>query len=341
VLKLHRSAALERSDVAIGGEADRIPETHGGLNAQLVLEGTTGAQPHLRTCVANGAVLEDHRHNRGHRKAGICQLCVELGGQCLRVLGSEHLEAVVAWGARLVILEAASDLNIAEVCDDLRPAERWHFGDGADSVWDVRELEIIAWGQLARQFASDFWCHETHASHHRDAAVLKLHRSAALERSDVAIGGEADWIPEAHRGLNSQFVLESPQWRIGVQRPVTPSGARQTILVKHAHDGHHRKTAVGEFGVELALLLLWIRRGDSPPAQISWRRWICQTSIAVVGRELISASQDDDLRPALDWHLGKRRKAVWHIRKFQARGWRQVTRKLEVLWDNISDCGVH
>ena len=56
----------------------------------------------------------------------------------------------------------------------------------------------------------------------------------ALEGRGVAVGGEAQGVPEAHGRLHAQLSLEGPQRRVGVVGPIAPSGAGEAILTRES-----------------------------------------------------------------------------------------------------------
>ena len=59
--------------------------------------------------------------------------------------------------------------------------------------------------------------------------MLNFNRTAALERSHIAVGGEAKRIPEANWCLNPKFILERPQWRTSVEYPITISRSSKAV----------------------------------------------------------------------------------------------------------------
>ena len=100
---------------------------------------------------------------------------------------------------------------------------------------------------------------------HADATVLELNGSAALERVQVAVGGQAQRVPEAQRRLSqveshvksavsiqhistgkepyeylcTQLVFEGTQRRSSVIGPVTPGASGQAILSSVIRLGFH------------------------------------------------------------------------------------------------------
>jgi len=75
--------------------------------------------------------------------------------------------------------------------------------------------------------------------------MLNFNGTAALERSHIAVGGEAKRIPEANWCLNPKFIFERPQWRTSVEGPITPSGSSKAVLEEHTDDRKHSETTIG------------------------------------------------------------------------------------------------
>ena len=67
---------------------------------------------------------------------------------------------------------------------------------------------------------------------HGHTAVFDLSFSSALEDFNISVAGVSDGIPKPNWCLHSKFFFESSQRGICVQRPITPSGACQTILLR-------------------------------------------------------------------------------------------------------------
>ena len=109
--------------------------------------------------------LEEHADDGHHGQAAVCKLGRELFRLLSRVRGGQHLEAVVARGAALVVIEAAAELHEAEVRGNLCPACDRHLGDGRKPIRDVGELQAGGRRQEARpakattQHASPQTCH--------------------------------------------------------------------------------------------------------------------------------------------------------------------------------------
>ena len=94
--------------------------------------------------------LEEHADDGHHGQAAVCKLGRELFRLLSRVRGGQHLEAVVARGAALVVIEAAAELHEAEVRGNLCPACHRHLGDGRKPIRDVGELQAGGRRQEAR-----------------------------------------------------------------------------------------------------------------------------------------------------------------------------------------------
>ena len=70
----------------------------------------------------------------------------------------------------------------------------------------------------------------SHRREHRDATMLELSLTTALEVLYAAISCESGGVPKSHRSLNTQLILERAQWRSGVVGPVTPRASGESIL---------------------------------------------------------------------------------------------------------------
>jgi len=214
VLELNGSAALERVQVAVGGQAQRVPEAQRRLCTQLVFEGTQRRSSVIGpvTPGASGqAILKEHADDRHHGQSAVGQLGRQLLGLLLGIRRSQHLEAVVTRGAALVVIEATAELDKAKVRSDLSPSCHWHLRDCRKPIRDVSELKASRWRQESRQFPGDLWSDISHGGHHRDASVLQFHGSAALERRHITVRGKSYGVPEADGRLNAQLILEGGQ----------------------------------------------------------------------------------------------------------------------------------
>merc|ERR1719436_2290407 len=273
MFQFNGAPSLESGEVAIRAEAERVPKANRILNAKLALEGPQ-RRPRVQGPVTPGrarkTILEEHADDGHHCQAAIRDLSAELLRLLLRVRRGEHLPAVVAWSATLVILEAAAELAEAEVRNDLRPAQGRHLRDRRQAVRDVLELQASGGAQVPRDLASDLRSDVAHGCQHADAAMFQFNGAPSLESGEVAIRAEAERVPKANRILNAKLALEGPQRRPRVQGPVTPGRARKTILEEHADDGHHCQAAIRDLSAELLRLLLRVRRGEHLPAVVAW-----------------------------------------------------------------------
>ena len=96
--------------------------------------------------------LKEHADDGHHRKPSVCKLGRELFRLLSRVRGGQHLEAVVARCAALVVIEAAAELHETEVRGNLCPACDRHLGDGRKPIRDVGELQAGGRRQEARPY---------------------------------------------------------------------------------------------------------------------------------------------------------------------------------------------
>ena len=64
-----------------------------------------------------------------------------------------------------------------------------------------------------------------HRGKHGDAAMLQLDMATTLEGEHIAVRGEAKRVPKANRVLDAQLILEGPERRCRVERPITSSSA--------------------------------------------------------------------------------------------------------------------
>jgi hypothetical protein len=147
MLDLHSAAALEGGLILVGGKAERVPEAHRVLHTSLSgrIEAGVGAAATAEKAAGNlelprgaqrrgsvegpvtpgGAsqtVLEEHAHDGGHGQSAIGNLRAELPGLLLWVSRSQHLEAIVAGSAALIVFEASRKFDKAKVSHDLDPA---------------------------------------------------------------------------------------------------------------------------------------------------------------------------------------------------------------------------
>ena len=92
---------------------------------------------------------------------------------------------------------------------------------------------------------------------HGHTAVFDLSFSSALEDFNISVAGVSDGIPKPNWCLHSKFFFESSQRGICVQRPITPSGACQTILLITVKEKHLiAKCCFDSDGLTLCLTLM-------------------------------------------------------------------------------------
>merc|ERR1719188_894523 len=119
------------------------------------------------------------------------------------------------------------------------------------------------------------------------------------------------------------------------------SAAHRAVLEQHAHDGHHGQTAIRELGVELPLPPLVVLHGPASVRDTKDASVLIVTRIAArvcpIQAEVNQTAEDDDLRPAEEWHLAEGRQAVRDLRKLHALGWRAVPWPLVELRNHIPD----
>mmetsp|Transcript_31154 Transcript_31154/g.42031 ORF Transcript_31154/g.42031 Transcript_31154/m.42031 type:complete len:235 (+) Transcript_31154:577-1281(+) len=232
MLELGDAAPPEGCCVTIGGEANRVPESHWGLHAQLILKGALG-QPHIRASGANSAILEKHGHDRGHRQAAVRDLRIQLLLPHLRVgdrrrigdairpervvvrpildlsQANDKARGKLAW-RQIRVLVGCKELHGEAKEDDLLPANSRHLGKGSQAIRHIgefqteRRCEVAGELEVLRNNVAD-------ARQHADPAVLDLHTATAVEVKLVAVGGEAGGVPEACGRLHAELVLEGPE----------------------------------------------------------------------------------------------------------------------------------
>ena len=84
--------------------------------------------------------------------------------------------------------------------------------------------------QIARQFSSELRCNVAHRRQHRHPAVLRFCLPPSPEILHVAVRCEPGRVPEPHGILDPELILEGPQRRGRVQRPIAPSAACEAVL---------------------------------------------------------------------------------------------------------------
>jgi len=213
VLDLCASAPVERVRVAILRKAQRVPIAEGRLHTELALKGGAG-QPHVWPGGAKESVLEQHARDGHHGQAAVGELRIQ---RPLALVGTVGL-ALVERPAKVTCVGKVSRcavrlLHIEDRIDeahegkDLHAASDGNLSKGLQAIWDVVERQ--AQGRRAKPGPTEVLGGDVaHARQHRDAAMLELTGAAALELHLVPILGEPQRVKEAHRGLNTELLLE-------------------------------------------------------------------------------------------------------------------------------------
>jgi len=154
--------------------------------------------------------------------------------------------------------------------------------------------------------------------------VLNLDDPAALElgtgHSRIVKVAEVQGVPEAKWRTGTKLVGEvrgcSPQRRVRVEGPITPSRSSQTILEKHADDGHHRQAAVVDLCQQALLLLLLVLNALAPrkakgSVAIIIARILPRLRLQI--EDLDGADKGNDLKPANKGDLGGSTQAVGDV----------------------------
>mmetsp|Transcript_109188 Transcript_109188/g.223060 ORF Transcript_109188/g.223060 Transcript_109188/m.223060 type:complete len:336 (+) Transcript_109188:373-1380(+) len=146
VLEFHSAAALEGVNVAVRGQAERVPEADRCLDAKLSLE--SAREPHLRPGGANEAVLPNHACDSDHGQTPIVDLRIQ-GAPVLDRVGDAAREGHAKLAAEggvsrgpVWLLPKREQLQEGDEDPDLRPTICRHFGQSGDAVREVSELNI-------------------------------------------------------------------------------------------------------------------------------------------------------------------------------------------------------
>jgi len=231
------------------------------------------------------------------------------------------------------------DLNDPRKAHDLEPAEGRHLGESRQTIRYIGELDVQVLGKIAWE-APVFRQNISNRSEHGHTAVLQLHFSPALEVRDVAASRQTQRVPETDWRLDTSFVLECPNGRVRIQRPVTPGGAGETVLEEHSDDGHHRQSAVCNLRRELLRPQRGVVDGaaeaDGSEAKetLSVVSWL---GSFFVDYQLNEASEGQNLRPTFLRDHGERLQSIWHVSELQPLRRRQQAGELVVLRHNIAD----
>jgi len=184
----------------------------------------------------------------------------------------------------------------------LNPTSEWNLADGSKTVWDVRKLQALAWRQEAWELSGDLWRDVAHCCKHAYPAMLDFHGPTTFERLLIPILGESNWVEESHGCLDPKFVLESPQRRVYIVFPIPPCRSCQSILEKHADDGHHRKSSICKLCIQFSFESFWIRAGDGLESKIT-RCAIVLVRPRTHARDLAIRAICENLNPAGSWYF--------------------------------------
>ena len=102
------------------------------------------------------------------------------------------------------------------------------------------------------------------------------------------------------------------------------------ILEEHANDGHHRKAAIGDFGIELFRLLSRVGGGQHLEPEVT--RIGCSARLLCLRRLAVGHVQEN-LTPTCLWHLGDCSQTVRDVCEFESCAWAQVS------WEFSGDLG--
>mmetsp|Transcript_28660 Transcript_28660/g.83806 ORF Transcript_28660/g.83806 Transcript_28660/m.83806 type:complete len:200 (-) Transcript_28660:8-607(-) len=141
-------------------------------------------------------LLHHHAHDRHHRKATV----LDLGGELL-VLNLWIVVPNPPGGRGDVsrslggVLLVELGLHEAREEEDLYPARDGDGSERAHARRDIRELDVLRLGKVARE-GDKISHHVANGGNHRNTAVLDLHAAAAVE-GGLAVLGKVKRIPEA------------------------------------------------------------------------------------------------------------------------------------------------
>ena len=79
---------------------------------------------------------------------------------------------------------------------------------------------------------------KTHGGEHGDATMLDLNGAAALEVLCAPILRKSSRIPETNWRLHTQFRLEGPEGRVGVERPITSAAGKSLVCLIATSTNH-------------------------------------------------------------------------------------------------------
>merc|ERR1719401_2638036 len=169
--------------------------------------------------------------------------------------------------------------------------------------------------------------------------MFDLRGPAALKVVHVTVTGESKGVPKANRFLHSKLGLKRTEWRVGVECPVAPGGAGESILEEHSDDGHHGQTTIGDLSGKLLGLLCRVVGCQDLPAIVAG----CASFVILeAARELTESKVGNDLQPAGSRHLGDGTKAVGDVLELQASGGAEITWQFACdLRCNVTHGGQH
>merc|ERR1719401_1323963 len=169
--------------------------------------------------------------------------------------------------------------------------------------------------------------------------MFDLRGPAALKVVHVTVTGESKGVPEADRRLHPEFVLKSSEWRVGVECPVAPGGAGESILEEHSDDGHHGQTTIGDLSGKLLGLLCRVVGCQDLPAVVAGGAGLVVLEAA---RELAESKVGNDLQPACSRHLGDCTEAIGDVFELQASGGAEVAWEFACdLWRDVAHGSQH
>mmetsp|Transcript_114177 Transcript_114177/g.368878 ORF Transcript_114177/g.368878 Transcript_114177/m.368878 type:complete len:308 (+) Transcript_114177:595-1518(+) len=213
---------------------------------------------------AREPILEEHPNDGHHRQAAIGKLRIQLGcpGLCIIHLADEVREAD-AIVARLAVLggvlheadgraragEETRCLNCSCEEEDLKPAQERHLGDCSKAIGNVFKFQVKRRAEVTREFEI-LWHDVANGCVHAHAAVLDLHRPAALEGGFILVCSKAQWIPKADRVLHTCLCcwIETLVSRGAATTEEVPSnlGCLGTAVAAHAPGNQYSRTHKGQ-----------------------------------------------------------------------------------------------
>ena len=152
--------------------------------------------------------LKEHANDGHHRQSSVCQLCIELCFLDLRISRCDEFPSKVTSCSRSSSRLVLGNFAEGHVGQNLTPTCCWHFGDCGKTIGHICKLQASRRRQVARELSRNFWSDISHCCEHRNATMLQLSLTTSLEVLNAAIWRKPSWIPETHRSLHTQLVLE-------------------------------------------------------------------------------------------------------------------------------------